>query len=233
MAASAGNPGTSEHKISAREVLQEERYLWMSRAFVVMVVLAVICNIILLIALANVTPVMRVQPFYLEIQDKNQQIINIVRPSRETLNSDILKESLLRQYLLARFGIGSDLAELESRWDRDGLINWMSADSVFAQFTNEAKQLLDLAYKDNLVRNVHILSATKIRSDEISGIDVWEVRMEFEDLNRSSDRPKKSKWIAKVEIMFQPTREGLLWEQRLKNPLGFTVTRFGLERDER
>ena len=79
MATSAGNLKVKEHKASAREVLQEERYLWMSRAFVVMVVLAAICNIILLIALANVTPVMRVQPFYLEIQDKNQQIINIMQ----------------------------------------------------------------------------------------------------------------------------------------------------------
>ena len=222
------------HKISAREVLQEERYLWMSRAFVVMVVLAIICNVILLIALANVTPVMRVQPFYLEIQDKNHQVINIVRPSVETLDSDLLKESLLRQYLLARFGMGSDLTELEERWGEDGIVYWMSVDSVFAQFTEEARKLLHLAYEDNLVRNVRILSAKKASQGSAKGAaDVWEVKLEFQDIDRSSEEPKFQYFVAKVEVIFQPTRSGLLWSQRLKNPLGFTVTRFGLTKADK
>ncbi len=217
------------HKISAREVLQEERYLWMSRAFTVMVVLAIICNVILLIALANVTPVMRVQPFYLEIQDKDHQVINIVRPSAETLDSDLLKESLLRQYLLARFGMGSDLTELEERWGEDGIVYWMSVDSVFSQFTEEARKLLRLAYEDNLVRSVRILSAKKASQGSTEGAaDVWEVKLEFQDIDRSSEEPKFRYFVAKVEVIFQPTRSGLLWSQRLKNPLGFTVTRFGL-----
>jgi len=227
-AETTGQPG--HHKISAREVLQEERYLWMSRAFVVMVVLAIICNIILLIALANVTPVMRVQPFYLEIQDKEHQVINIVRPSAETLDSDLLKESLLRQYLLARFGMGSDLTELEERWGEDGIVYWMSVDSVFSQFTQEARQLLQLAHEDNLVRTVRILSAKKASQGNAAegAADVWEIKLEFQDMNRSSEEPKLKYFVAKVEIVFRPTRSGLLWSQRLKNPLGFTVTRFGL-----
>ena len=229
----APSPETSsERKVSAREVLQEERYLWMSRAFVVMVVLAVICNIILLIALANVTPVMRVQPFYLETQDKDHQVINILRPSLETLNSDMLKESLLRQYLLARFGMGSDLTELEDRWGNDGLVYWMSVDSVFAQFRVDAAKLLKLAYEDSLTRNVRILSVTKAREGNSVNGDLWEARLEFQDLDRASEEPRLSYFVAKVEVIFQPTRPGLLWSQRLKNPLGFTVTRFGLERSE-
>ena len=116
---------------TTKEMLQEERYLWMARAFVVMLVLAVICDIILLIALGSVTPVMRIQPFYIEMQNKEDQVISVNRPSEEILNSDALQQSLVREYLLARFGVGADVDELKRRWGPEGIVARMSNQSVF------------------------------------------------------------------------------------------------------
>ena len=216
---------------NVREVLQEERYLWMARAFVVMMVLAIICDIILLIALANVTPVLRVQPFFVEIQDKDQQIISVVRPTVETLNSDVLKESLVRQYVLARFGVGSDLAELEERWGPRGPVYWMSDQPIYDEFVQkESVPAQNLARKDNFVRNVRILSVNKTRDGGPNGSDEWQVELEFQDIDRTATKPAISYYRADLATAFRPTnaRRNLEWADRLKNPLGFVVLDFGI-----
>jgi len=218
------------HTRSAHEVLQEERYLWMARAFVVMMVLAVICDIILLIALANVTPVMRVQPFYLEIQNKDQQIVSVTRPTIETLNSDVLKESLVRQYVLARFGVGSDLGELEERWGDKGPVYWMSDQSVYDEFVKkQSVPAQDRARKDNFTREVRILSVNKTRDGGPNGSDIWQVELEFKDLDRTRVKPVISNCVADMATAFRPNRPGLTWSDRLKNPLGFVMLDFGIK----
>ena len=221
---------TSSYARSAREVLQEERYLWMARAFVVMMVLAVICDVILLIALANVTPVLRIQPFYVEIQNKDQQIVSVMRPTLETLNSDILKESLVRQYILARFGVGSDLTELEERWGADGPVSWMSDEAIYAEFLQkESKHAQNLAQADNFVRNVRILSVNKTRAGGPNGSDTWQAELEFQDMDRTRTKPVISRCVADLATVFRPTRAGLTWSDRLKNPLGFVISDFGIQ----
>jgi len=212
---------------SARTILQEERYLWMARAFVVMLVLAVICDLILLIALAHVTPVMRVQPFYVESQSKEQQTISVSRPSAETLNSDALKESLVRQYLMARFGIESDLEELKARWGNEGPVYWMSDQSIYEGFLkNEYESLLPLAQQENFTRQVVIKTLTHEQ-----GGAKWHAVLEFQDMDRSSVQIKKTTWNVDLAVMFRPVKN-MRWEHRLKNPLGFTVVNLGLHQGE-
>ncbi len=214
-----------------RAVLQEERYLWMARAFSLMVVLSVVCNFILLIALANVTPVMRVQPFYLETQNKEQQIISIQRPPLEDLKSVDLKQSFVRQYLLARFGMGSDFAELERRWGVSGPVRWLSTEAIYRVFQEEARQLQQLAREEGYVRNVKIASLNLTRSDPARGRDDWRASITLSDTNRTSVQAKESHFIAELTTTFRPSVSGLTWQDRLKNPLGFTVEAFVLKRD--
>ena len=215
---------------NARDVLQEERYLWMARAFVVMMVLAIICDIILLIALFNVTPVMRVQPFYLEIQDKKQQIISVARPSAETLNSEMLKQTLVRQYIFARFGMTADLAELEERWGPGGPVFWMSEGTIYDEFFNEATRLKMLAQDDNLMREVSILTVNRIKAGVDGNSDIWQVEFVIKESNRMSTKPINKTYVAQLETKFVPTKAGLSWADRLRNPLGFKVVNFALHK---
>ena len=79
---------------TAQETLQEERYLWMARSFSLVALLAFIANLLLLIALFGLVPLVRVQPYYIQTQDKNQQVVFVARPPKEELKSKILKEAL-------------------------------------------------------------------------------------------------------------------------------------------
>lgn len=212
--------------VSSKEVLQEERYLWMARAFALVALLALIANFLMLIALSGLTPLIRVQPFYLQSQAKEHQVISIVRPDFSSMNEkdfDVLQESLVREYLLARFGIGSDVEEVARRWGNDGIIFAMSETSVLKTFNEvESIKMLNQARMEGLTRDVHIGWVNRKRRNP----DVWEAEIELVDMGRKISDKYVSKWIVKMEVAFQPLKK-MEWSQRLKNPLGFMVTKFG------
>ena len=214
---------------ASREMLQEERYLWMARAFVVMLVLALICDFVLLIALANVTPVMRVQPFYIETINKDQQVISVSIPEdrKQVLTSDALQESLVRQYLMAYFGVDADLKELEHRWGTDGPVFWMSSQSVYEDFKIEADEAERKARDENFTRDVDIIRVNRVPS-RTSKYETWTAEIVLKDGNRTSVKKEENAFVAELRVEFRPARKGLKWEDRLKNPLGFTVSGFGL-----
>ena len=60
-----------EPKESSYELLKTERYLWMARAFAVVSVLSLVANVLLFVALVSLQPLTRMQPFMLNIQDKD------------------------------------------------------------------------------------------------------------------------------------------------------------------
>lgn len=152
----------------SEEALKERRYFWMARAFAVVCVVSFITNIILIIGLFSLVPTVRVQPFYLNLQDKNEQVISIRRSNNLNLDTALLTESLIRQYLLARLTIGSDTKELEARWGLDGAVNWTSESSVFGMFAETAQALIEQARKEGLTRRVDILSVVKLREADAS-----------------------------------------------------------------
>ena len=212
----------------SEEALKERRYFWMARAFAVVCVVSFITNIILIIGLFSLVPIVRVQPFYLNLLDKNEQVISIRRSDNLNLDTALLTESLIRQYLLARLTIGSDPKELETRWGLDGAVNWTSESSVFGMFAETAQALIAQAKNEGLTRRVDILSVVKLREADASR-DVWQAELNLVDMKRGSTEPLTTRWRVLMEVEYRPNREGLKWSQRLKNPIGFTITRFGMQ----
>ena len=209
----------------SEEARKERSYLWMARVFCLICVVTLITDFILYGALSSLKPLIRVQPFYITTQDKDKQIVQIVRPGPATLNSEILQESFIRQYLVARFGIGTDVDELERRWGPDGTIQWMSSDSVFSTFLrDDAMGLTQQAREAGLTRDVEILNVRRIpRAD---GQIFWQAEVRLSDMSRSSPVPLVTDWLVNLGIVLGRFRVGLSWDQRLKNPLGFVVENF-------
>jgi type IV secretory pathway component VirB8 len=205
----------------SEEALKERSYLWMARVFGLICMVTFIANLILYSALDSLMPLVRVQPFFITTQDKDQQVIQIARPSPAQLSSKQLQESFVRQYLVARMGIGSDTDELKRRWGTDGTVQWMSSDSVFTTFLRDyATGLMKLADEEGLTRDVEILNVSEIpRQKEI----LWRAEVRLIDRSRSAPEPQITEWTVDMRIVFGFLRHGLTWEKRLKNPLGFAV----------
>jgi len=209
------------------EALKERQYLWMARTFALVLVVSVITTFMLISSMLSLLPIVRVQPFFLTTLNKDQQVINVVRPNFKAINMELLSESFIRHYLLSYFSMSPNIAELERRWGIDGDINWMSETSVFTKFGDVAKIWLQQAKTEGLTRNVNILVVTPFRANKNENI--WRAELEFIEMKHGASEPVKSKWVATMKIDFKPTRPGLIWEQRLKNPLGFTVLNIGFK----
>ena len=193
----------------------------MARVFGLICVVAFIANLILYSALDSLMPLVRVQPFFITTQDKDQQIIKIARPHPSRLSSKQLQESFVRQYLVARLGIGSDTDELKRRWGIDGTIRWMSSEAVFSVFLRDfATGLIEKADGEGLTRDVEIINVSEIpREREV----LWQAQVRLIDRSRSAPEPQVTEWLVDMVIVFGALNDGLRHEQRLQNPLGFRV----------
>ena len=213
----------------SEEGMRERRYLWMARTFALVAVVSFLSTIMLIMALYSLLPIVRVQPFYLTTLNKDQQVISVVRPNFRQINMQLLSESFIRQYILARLTVGSNIAELERRWGIDGIINWMSSAVVYEEFSKTADIALNQARNDGLTRNVKILNIVPLRAEQGGG-NVWRAEIELTDMKYGDSAPVRTRWLVTMKVEFQTTRKGLTWEKRLNNPLGFTVVRFVIQK---
>ena len=217
-------PVTDANDVS-EEALKERSYLWMARVFGLIFVVTLLTDLILFYALDSLLPLVRVQPFYISTQDKDKQIIHVVRPSTDVLSSKTLQEAFVREYLTARLGIGVDREELKRRWNSGGAIQWMSSDSVYTTFLRDyAVGLIKLAEEEGLTRDVEILNVRAIPRS--NGQLIWQSEVLLKDMSRSSPTPTSVPWVVEMEIRFGQLRDGMTWEERLQNPLGFQVNRY-------
>ena len=203
------------------ENIAEKRYLWTARAFAVISAISICCNIVLLLTINQIMPLFRIEPFLLTFQDKTEQIVN-VRPVDQNLEDQkTITETFVRKYVLIRSTFTRDISEMEARWMPDGPVQEMSTPAVYKDFLqNTAKRAVDIIRKEGLVREVKILSVNELSRG------LWQVEYETRDMRPDSTEPDINYWTASLRIRY--LRKRLNFEERYKNPVGFTVIRYAL-----
>ena len=63
----------------------EKRYLWTARAFAIITAVSLCCNVVLLLAIVQVIPLFRVEPYLLSFQNKEEQVYNIQQYSNSKI----------------------------------------------------------------------------------------------------------------------------------------------------
>lgn len=207
----------------SEEAVKERRYLWMARAFALVSVLAVLTNLMLFSAIVSLSPLFRVQPFYLTLQDKNEQTLSVVRSDASSINQKNLAESFIRQYLLAYYTVGTDIPKLENTWGLGGLIDNESASSVFDAARDIFMQTIDRARQEGFTRGVRINVINQMVTKTKEQVETWKVGLKFSEMTRETPEPRISCREVEIRIRFLPRQEGVTWENRLRNPLGFQV----------
>lgn len=199
----------------------EKRYLWTARAFAIITALSICCNIILMMAIYQVLPLYRVEPFLLTFQNRAEQVYNI-QPVRNGLrNQKAITEVFVREYVLLRSSFDRDIPEMEARWMPGGPIQEMSATNVYQDFLNNtAQKALGIIRSRGLSREVKILSVNELTSG------IWQVEYETRDMYPESQKPEVNYWTASLNVGYR--RKSVKYGDRLKNPTGFTVTRYSL-----
>ncbi len=207
------------------ENLRERRYLWTARAFAIVCAISFCTNIILIMALFSLVPLTRVQPFYLTFENKDAQIVRITQMQPDSSLLERVAESLIRQYIVTRHSVVSDVDEMLQRWGDRGPIRWMSNDGVFAEFNQTTSEAFSRIREERLTREVNILSVYKLETNPREG-DAWEAEVETIDMLPERSAPIRQIWQVRLRVQFLNKQEK--WANRLKNPIGFTVVRYSI-----
>ncbi|MBE6446579.1 MAG: type IV secretion system protein [Alphaproteobacteria bacterium] len=217
----------NQKALSSQEQLKNERYLWIARAFSVMAVLSILANIFLLVAIGSLVPLVRVRPYFMTVLDKNQQVVEITPPRADQLNNQEILESLIRQYVLARYTITSDVSEVEERWGPKGIVSLMSSQGVYDAFmTRHYDKLMPNIKTEGLIANVKIESVTPQNENS----SWWNVNFKWLRQDQTSVEPEVFDMSDQLEVRFDPLYNQAnisTWQDRLKNPLGFRVLNYG------
>ena len=204
--------------------IAEKRYLWTARAFAVVTALSICCNVILVLAIFQVVPLYRVEPFLLTFQNRSEQVYNIQPITNELRNRKAITEVFVREYVLLRSAFSSDVAENEVRWMPGGPIQEMSTNKVYQDFLdNVAKKAISVVKNQGMERSVKILSVNELADG------VWQVEYETRDMYPDSAQPEIGYWTASLNVGYR--RKAVKYGDRMKNPVGFTVTKYALSRN--
>lgn len=199
----------------------EKRYLWTARAFAIITAISLCCNIVLILAIMQVLPLYRVEPFLLTFQNKEEQVYNIQPIKGRMEDQKAITEVFVRQYVLLCSSFDRDVQEMEARWMPGGPVQEMSSSAVYTEFLEKtAKKALDLIRARSLQRNVRILTVNEL------GRGLWQVEYETQDMYPDSPAPEVNYWTASLRIAYN--RKSVKYGERLKNPVGFTVVRYSL-----
>lgn len=199
----------------------EKRYLWTARAFAIITAISLCCNIVLILAIMQVLPLYRVEPFLLTFQNKEEQVYNIQPIKGRMEDQKAITEVFVRQYVLLRSSFDRDVQEMDARWMPGGPVQEMSSSAVYTEFLEKtAKKALDLIRARSLQRNVRILTVNEL------GRGLWQVEYETQDMYPDSPAPEVNYWTASLRIAYN--RKSVKYGERLKNPVGFTVVRYSL-----
>jgi type IV secretory pathway component VirB8 len=199
--------------------------LWTARAFAVITALSLCCNVILILAIFQVVPLYRVEPFLLTFQNRSEQVYNIQPITNELRNRKAITEVFVREYVLLRSTFSGDVAENEVRWMPGGPIQEMSTNKVYQDFLdNVAKKAIGVIKNQGMERSVKILSINELTDG------VWQVEYETKDMYPDSAQPEIGYWTASLNVGYR--RKTVKYGDRLKNPVGFTVTRYALSRNK-
>jgi len=202
------------------DALRERRYLWTARAFAIVSGVALAANFALLLAIGNMLPLKRVEPYLLTFQNKEEQVVKIRPLSADLGASDIISEAMIRQYVLLRNTMTSDVEEMTFRWGTDGPMRWMSSDRVYGEFNKTRQDWLNRIKIDGLTREVRIESVVRQQN-------LWIVYIQTRDMLPEAEEPAISRWKVQVKIRYFGKNE-VKYVNRLKNPLGFVVEGYSI-----
>ncbi len=216
------NFGKSEKLFVAN--IAEKRYLWTARAFAIITALSICCNIVLVMAIFQIIPLYRVAPFLLTFQSQSERVYNITPITGELRNYKAITEVFVRDYVLQRSSFDHSLDVMKSRWNPGGTIQEVSSPQIYQEFwDNIAKKALTLIKDKGMERKIRILSINELSNN------IWQVEYEASDTYADSLNPDISYWTATLTINYR--RKTVKYGERLKNPLGFTVVKYALSRN--
>jgi type IV secretion system protein VirB8 len=214
------------------------------RAVTLVAVISGLLNVAQIMLLITLFPLQKVVPFMVTFRDKQDQVVKIEPLQADDQTMRYATEDSIRQYVTERHKVTPDYAIMNAQWGPKSHIAAQTTIDAYQKFRatsdNELKQLVS----QNYTRNVQINSVTLLQDG------TWQVDFTTVDHSAGQAIPaptagsfsagdpnaaglvqpgeSRQNWVASLRVEFQPQR--VQFNQRLLNPLGFTVTDYSVTR---
>jgi len=205
------------------EAFPERRYLWTSRFLVIVTCLSVCFNMMLSSIIYLILQSYHVEPQLFIINHNTNQMELFEKSEVPYYASDLIAEQYIRDYVMLRYTITEDYAELKNRWSKNSILYWYSTEAVFNEFLSKDVQTADEQFKRlGLQRYVEIVWTKHITRS------LWMVQFKTYDITRDEPTPKVDLWRATMRIGYDPDMPFKRPEDRILNPYGFLVYSYTL-----
>ena len=205
------------------DAFPERRYLWTSRFLVIATCLSICFNMLLACIIYLMLPCFHVEPMIFRINSDMNQLELMQRDERYYYASELIAEQYLRDYIMLRYTVTEDYAELKDRWRKNSILYWYSTAEVFQDFENQDARIVDGQFKSiGLQRYVEIIWTKHL------SLSLWMVEFKTYDITNNNPKPKIDLWRAIVRVGYDGGLRFRRIEDRLLNPYGFLVYSYTL-----
>ncbi len=200
-------------------------FRWLSRLVVLCAVLSLsffLCSSLVLFRLA---PEILVEPLLIIGQNSSEEVVRYEPMNVKMSSLKQMTEMFVKQYVIMRNTVISDEREMRTRWGPGGIVHYMSAPQVYAEFVGQNAAKIEKMFDGEYSSEVRIDKIGKISENST----VWIVNFTVFNLSRNQATGgalvlKEARYRASVTPRFLDFR-GFV-SPRLINPMGFTVMKY-------
>lgn len=206
---------------SAKEVY----FRWLSRLVILCAAVSLGFFLCASLVIFRLAPEIIVEPLLLIKQSDSQSMVRYepITPKMPSLRQ--FTEMFIRQYVIMRNTVINDEQEMRTRWGPGGIVNFLSAPDVYADFVGRNAASVDKMFDNGYSSEVRINQLGKESENDPAWFAVFTI------YNLSKDRGKNGaltlktqRYRASITPKFIPERS--IYRTRLINPLGFTVVKY-------
>lgn len=205
------------------DAFPERRYLWTSRFLVIVTCLSICLNMVISCVLYMMLPSFHVQPQLFRINNNTNQLELLERDERNYYASDLIAEQYIRDYIILRYTVTDDYAELKDRWRKNSILYWYSTDDIFQEF-----QAKDVASVDEQFKTIGLQRYVEVVWTKHVTRSMWMVQFKTYDITRNNPKPKVDIWQATLRVGYDGGLRFKRPEDRILNPYGFLVYSYTL-----
>lgn len=205
------------------DAFPERRYLWTSRFLVMVTCLSICANMIISCIIYLILPEQHVQPRLFVMNKDTSQLEIMERDERYYFASDLIAEQYIRDYMVLRYTVTEDYAELKERWRKNSILYWYSTDDVFEEFLQK-----DAATADQQFKSIGLQRYIEIDWTKRVSRSMWMVQFKTYDITRDNPKPKVDVWRATLRVGYDGDLRFKKPEDRLLNPYGFLIYSYTL-----
>lgn len=204
-------------------------FRWLSRLVVLCAVLSLSFFLASSLVIFRLAPEILVEPLLIIAQNSSEEVVRYEPMNTKMSSLKQMTEMFVKQYVIMRNTVINDESEMRTRWGPGGIVHYMSAPPVYAEFVGKNAAKIENMFDGDYSSEVRIEKIGKIGENS----PVWVVNFTVFNLSRNQETGgslvlKEDKFRASVTPRFLENR-GFV-SPRLINPLGFTVMKYSQDK---